>query len=862
MTDWRATARLQCHAGFTLDDAAAQVPRLARLGISHLYTSPLTAAVPGSTHGYDGVDPTRISPELGGEAALKRLVHALHAHDMGLLLDIVPNHLAAHADNPWWQDVLRHGTESPYAGYFDIDWKAPGAQGRLQWPVLDRPYAQALQQGVLTVMVEGDNAWFCHHQQRFPLYLPRQRCTHAIDAEWASKVNQSPQALHELHERQAYHLLWWRAGHDQINIRRFFDITSLVAVRVERREVFDAMHALPLALIERGWVDGLRIDHIDGLTNPAAYLDRLRRRMDIARKASGRPGPARLWVEKILANHETLPEAWPVEGSTGYDFMAETCALLHMRRGQQQLQRDWTHRTGMAGIEQEERRARRQILETSLYAEWQRAVRALHAVSRHEAAQAELSEHAWQRALGVVLGHLRVYRSYATPDGLSDPDRQHLAPAFDQARADAGPLLIHAMDALWAVLGDHGEDSTAARTRRRHARQRFEQLAAPLNAKAVEDRLFYRHGATLALNEVGSQPQQPVCSAADFHAAATRRAVTHPRSLLALSTHDHKRGADVRARLAVLSECAPWWIEQTRRWQALSQSWRLGSAPDTAEALMLYQTLFGTWPRVRERPGAALPADYVERILAWQRKALREAARHSSWMTPDNDYEHAVEHFIRHLLQAPEGHTVREGLDAAVTRLAPAGAVNGLAQLALALCTPGVPDIYQGVTGWDDSLVDPDNRRAPDHAREQHWLQDTASWAELLAQWPDGRVRHRLIARLLELRRMQPELFMDARYVPLQPRGPAPLLAFAREHRLGLLICVLPRGPFTLGVDHALSFAEGAWQETRLAIPEGHYRHVLSGRSLRLENGQLEASELFDHGPIGVLLREPAPPCS
>ncbi|RBJ90778.1 malto-oligosyltrehalose synthase, partial [Xanthomonas oryzae pv. oryzae] len=411
MIDLRATARLQLHAGFTLHDALAQLPYYAGLGISHLYLSPIGTAVPGSTHGYDNIDPTVVNPELGGEDALIALSQAAREHGMGLIADIVPNHMATHAQNAWWWDVLRNGRSAKHADWFDIDWRAPGRDGKVWLAVLDRPYATALAEGLITLVIEDDgSAALAHYDQRYPirpqtLEIPEKTAL----AQWLRDYNDGARRgdgrLHKLIERQPYRLNWWRVGNDMLNYRRFFDITSLVALRVELPAVFDAVHALPLRLVAEGHLDGLRIDHVDGLTDPTGYVRKLRSRLDAAGRTRGlRPGTLGLYLEKILAPGEHLPADWPCDGTTGYDFMDQVGAVLHDAAGFKPLARAWQKVSGRSGdFAQEERSARDEILRGPLQTEFNRAVGALSALARLDPPTREFSPQMLARGLCVLL---------------------------------------------------------------------------------------------------------------------------------------------------------------------------------------------------------------------------------------------------------------------------------------------------------------------------------------------------------------------------------------------------------------------------------------------------------------------------
>lgn len=866
MTELRATARLQLHAGFTLRDAAAQVPYYARLGVSHLYLSPIGTAVPGSTHGYDVTDPGQVNPELGGEAALAELHAAAQAQDMGLILDIVPNHMAADAHNPWWWDVLRHGRGSRFADWFDIDWRSPGHDGKLWLPVLDRPYAQALAEGVLKLVLDAaGEPQLEHHQTPFPVRVEGGNLPQDLQSrrDWAHRINQGAlrgeDTLHRLLERQAYRLAWWRVGNDMINYRRFFDITSLAAIRVERADVFNAVHALPLRLIGQGVLDGLRLDHVDGLADPRGYLRRLRAQVDKAGRRRGLPpGKVVLLVEKILAPGEHLPRDWPVQGTTGYDFMDQVSGVLHDPNGQPALTRLWVAHSGRSGdFAQEEFQARGELLEGSLQAEFNRALHAAMATARLDLASREFSPQMLGAALAAVMRRFPVYRTYAGNDGLDAQDAALFQAAAQLAREHARPHVQAALDALQRWMHDQPDTPTIQRSLRRVLRRRMEQLSAPLNAKSVEDTAFYRHGVLLSRNEVGSHPVELALDPQAFHQACQARAAGHQRAMLATATHDHKRGEDLRMRLAVLSAQPAWWAQQVEAFSTMAGQLGLApghGGPDAGDALMLWQMLVGAWPLALEPDDAQGLAEFAERMAGWQSKAVREAKLRSTWTEPDERYEAAARALLDAALVQDAGKALRHALHAAAQALAPLGAINGLAQATLRLTTPGVPDLYQGTEGWDLSLVDPDNRRPVDFALRRQWLDDPSPWPALLQQWRSGQCKARLVAQLLQLRASLPELFARGDYKPLRAEGHASahVLAFRRQHADATLVVAVPR---LLGSAEIVTplLPASQWRDDALVLPDGRYQHVPDGRVLEVHGARVALAELFLHSPVAVL---------
>jgi (1->4)-alpha-D-glucan 1-alpha-D-glucosylmutase len=835
MTPLRATARLQLHAEFPFAAAAAQVDYYAALGISHLYLSPIGEAVPDSTHFYDQVDPTRISAALGGETGFLALARAAREAGLGILLDIVPNHMAAHADNAWWWDVLAHGRASTQADWFDIDWDAPGRDGKLWLPVLDRPLRDAIADGALRLVNDAEGVVLLHHDLRFPVTgAPAER----IEA-WCAARNADAGRLEQLVRAQHYRLAWWRTGSRLINYRRFFDIAALAALRIEQVPVFEAVHALPLRLLREGWIDGVRIDHVDGLADPRGYLQRLRRQLDaVPGRLDARPV---LLVEKILAPDETLPAGWPCDGTTGYDFMDQVGGVLHASGGEAVLRDAWRTASGRSGdFATEDRCARAEQLAGPLAAELGRTLRALDALVTTDAALRDLGTDLLGAATQALLCEFPVYRTYASADGLSTEDVAHLQEAAARAcRHTRDPAVQTAIDALLCAL--QRNDAAA-----RMFRLRCEHLSAPLNAKAVEDTAFYRHGVLISRNEVGSHPQHIACPVNAFHVAAARRG---PRALLATSTHDHKRGADVRTRLALLSAAPAWWIDQVQRIESALP--RACDAVEGADRWVLWQTIVGVWPPdldPDDDPGTeALRA----RVARWLRKALREAKLRSAWTLPDADYEAAA----AGLLDAAFGDLhVRATLSDVAAQMAAPGAIVGLAQAALQLCAPGVPDLYQGCESWDLSLVDPDNRRPVDFALRRRWLTDTGKVCD---DWRSGRIKSQLWQRLLQLRREQPALFAQGDYTPLQARGAAAgrVVGFIRRHAAVALCVLVPRGVFLDQVERDRPrWRADAWPGLEVDLPAGTWRDVMTDREV--EGGPHHVAALWSEFPLAVLTAE------
>ena len=889
MKQLSATARLQFHKDFTIDDATRLIPYFDRLGISHLYASPLLKARAGSTHGYDIVNHNELNPELGGEAALHRMVTALRERGMGLILDIVPNHMGVGgSDNAWWLDVLEWGRASPYAEYFDIDWDPsdPTLRGRMLAPFLGSSYGECLQNGELVLKFdESDGRLFvAYHDHRFPI-APRDYAAvlltvggpleapartfadlgpggsaavrqAAKDAreellqptykiaigetlrEYSAKTPAGQERLHRLLERQAYRLAWWRAATDEINWRRFFDVNGLAGVRQEVPEVFEATHRTIFRLYREGLIDGVRIDHVDGLAYPREYCRKLRRSLDAIqpeRPETLRQPRAIIWIEKILAPNERVPADWLTDGTTGYDFMSDVAAVLHDGQGEDALTELWTAMTGRPGdFQVEAEAARRQILRESLSSELFNTATALHRIARRNLTTRDYTLTAIRTVLTELLTHFHTYRIYAGAGGLSDADQQQLDRAMAAARRTVRTADLPLLELLGEWVSGKGLRQVPAGTARaehQRAMVRFQQLSAPTAAKSVEDTAFYRYGRLLSRNEVGSEPSQFAISPNAFHVGNQLRQKRFPLALLATATHDHKRGEDTRIRLAVLSEIPAEWQSALQRWTRLNASVKRdidGPAPDAADEIMLYQTLVAAWPldlAADDRDGLQA---FGARVFAWFEKALREGKRRSGWAVPNAEYEAACHAFLDSCLDP--ARPVAGELGAFANRLALPGAINGLSQAMLRMTCPGICDLYQGTEYWDFSLVDPDNRRPVDYPARERSLETAGDPADLMPHWRDGRVKQAIIARTLALREAAPDLFTKGAYTPLQLEGAAAhhILAFVRSYEGKAAVVLTTRLPASLGLEGATPLVQPSqWRETSVQMPRN-----LLGRSL------------------------------
>lgn len=872
-----ATVRLQFHEAFTLTDALDLVDYFHDLGVSHIYASPLTRARKGSTHGYDTVDYHLISPELGGESALRALVAKLRERGMGLILDIVPNHMGVSPDNSWWWSVLRDGCTSLYANYFDIDWDTPDPtlRGKLLAPYLGDPYGKVLSSGDLRIERDPDTQEFhvAYFDARFPISRDTapevEKNLAELSHPYDGTHEEGRTRLHRLLEAQHYRLAWWRCAAEEINWRRFFEISDLAGMRAEQPAVREDIHRLFFRLYAEGLVDGLRIDHIDGLADPRGYGRYLRgelEKLTDQRPPDAPRGRPYVIVEKILAAGEPLALDWEVDGTTGYDFMTEVGEWLHEPEGEPALTELWQHyASSQRAFGEMSRSARRQLISQHFAGEFDALSRLLHRIAQFDLMTRDWSLSAIRRALTELLVHFPVYRTYADNGGRTDADQ---AP-FDQAMEGARQTLRGADHEVLELVGNWlggqapADYPQAEQQVRLKAIRRFQQLTSPLAAKSVEDTGFYRYGRLLSRNEVGSDPANFALSSEALHARTLARARDFPHAMLATATHDHKRGEDGRAQLAVLSERPEPWRALVQGWMARHARFRSSlndePAPLPADEYMLYQTLVGAWPpslSVNDEEGIR---ELAGRISEWQTKSLREAKLHSSWIAPDDEYENACNGFLFSILDARNNRETLFELSQFLNRVGPAAAVNSLAQTLLRLTMPGVPDLYQGTELWDFSMVDPDNRRPVDYALRRGLLQMSASPAELVAAWRGGRIKFDLIHRVMNLRSQQVELFRDGGYVPLEVQGSQRdhVFAFARCQGERWLVVVVPhRIAGLLGTAQGPLVPADAWGDTSVVLPVGAPRaftQVLTGAPLASADGRIVLSVALQELPVAVL---------
>ena len=868
----RATYRLQLTRDFTFADAAARAPFLARLGVSHAYLSPILTARPGSSHGYDVIDHDEINPDLGGEDGYLALVEALRREGLGVIVDIVPNHMGIGAGNRRWMDLLRWGRASAEARFFDIDWNPPQREltDKILLPFLGGRPADLIAAGEITLAFDGTGFAVRYHDHLWPVtptsigpileyaasgapeLLPLARDFVALDAlagstgalgaravrlatELADRRESHPaihaavaawngsgrHRLEALLQHQCWRLADWHRAAEAINYRRFFAINDLIAIRADRHDVFDASHALILRLVGDGHIDGLRIDHIDGLADPKTYLDRL------AAAITERGRHSYILVEKILGAGESLPKAWPVAGTTGYDRLGPIDRLFCDPVGAGAITQHYCRLTGHpADPAPLVTAAKHRFLETEFAAETARLAHALH----------RLAADAWaipaiEQAVIATIAVLKVYRTY--PDGTptAEDGRARIEAAVAAAQI-APPALANFLAEI--LVGDRTDDEACAASRL------FQQLSGPAMAKGLEDTVFFQHVPLLALNEVGGTPGATDLPIAEFHALNQQKQHLRPDEMIAGSTHDTKRGEDARARLLTLTSIPDEWQDQLDAWLTNT------TAPSVNDAIYYYQTVIGAWPPGLTMADAAGLTAFTQRVGPAILKAAREAKERTSWTAPDPVYEAALDGFVSAVMP--------RDLADFCTEIGFWGALTSLSATLLRLTTPGVPDLYQGADGWNLAMVDPDNRRPVDYdAAERRLAAGRVGLGALRRHWQDGAIKSFLIARSLMLRRQQPGLFAQGRYRPLAVDGERAdlLVAFAREGD-GRAIILAPRfWPRLWPAGSAVPY----WGDTRVTLPPGSYRNVLTEARSAID-GARPAADLLGDFPVALLISE------
>jgi (1->4)-alpha-D-glucan 1-alpha-D-glucosylmutase len=980
----RVTYRMQFHKDFSLTDADDLIPYLEALGVSHVYSSPLLGARSGSMHGYDIVNHKHLNSEIGANTDLTALTDHLKQRGMGIVMDMVPNHMGIGKENPWWMDVLENGPASQFAEYFDIDWAPikPELRGKVTIPVLGEFYGSILHSGQLKLQFypERGSLVLRYYENEYPLnpltypmvlgerlevlkerlgsdnldvmeflsvitafkHLPghmdpdgrteRIREKQLQMRRLAELCKRNPtiaefisqnlkhfdvqnndrhalQRLHTLLEKQAYRLVHWRVANDEINYRRFFDVNDLAAVRTEDPRVFSEMHELVLRWVQERKIDGLRIDHPDGLFDPSSYFQELQRdaaarvgaSWDRKTSVGGKVDlPFYIIVEKILAPFERLEENWAVQGTTGYDFLNEVLGVLVRPESEEQFTLIYETVVGRSfDYDELKRECKKTILDSVLASELNVLAHRLSQIAESSWYFRDLTLNSLRYALRQIVIAFPVYRTYVTPQNVDKSARQFIDWAIGKAKRISAASSTAVYDFIRSVLlleasaspieQDTEENSDFKRAIQTFA-MKFQQFTGPVMAKSFEDTLFYRYVRFAGLNEVGGEPERFGSTLANFHQKNSQRQQRHPYSMLSTSTHDTKRSEDVRTRLAALSELPMLWEQRVIYWTRVNRSKKTiaddETFPDANDEYLLYQTIVGACPFTLSTEEEV--ASFCKRIQQYMLKAVREAKRFTSWVNQNAEYETALNNFIERIFAPSSANPFLDDLKQFCYALAPLGLLNGLVQTVLKLTCPGVPDIYQGTELWDFTLVDPDNRRPIDYALRRKLLEEMEPHlndvecakhneersrfvADILKNINDGRIKMYVIAMILRLRRAQPDLFTDGRYIPLEVTGPAAehVLAFARERGGTWAIVVVPHLVASLlQLDAAERLApidpstavrgQDVWQETAITLPgqlaNKRLANLFTCENVATSGGQLLLSNVFDTLPVSVIL--------
>jgi (1->4)-alpha-D-glucan 1-alpha-D-glucosylmutase len=876
-----STYRLQLHSGFKFDQAIAIAGYLKQLGISHVYSSPYLQASPGSLHGYNVVDHQKVNEELGGEEAHRRFSDRLAELGMGQVLDIVPNHMATGPQNGYWWDILENGPSSQYATWFDIDWHSAEVklQNKILIPVLGDQYGRVLSQHQIKIGQDCNRFQVHYFDNLFPLAprslaiplakaaeyaqnatlnfiadslarlpnpnsaeqelvlsrhrdmtviyeLLRRLCEEqpgVVDAisRTLDELNRNIDALDELLNLQHYRLAYWRTADQDLGYRRFFDINTLIGLRVERHHVFEATHRRILGWLESGLLDGVRVDHPDGLRDPQQYFERLRDHV---------PGA---WIigEKILQPQETLRDTWPIEGTSGYDFLNTCNRLLVHDDGLRQLTIIYQTFTGEpVDFDLIAHDKKLNVEHEVLGSDVNRLASIFVEICENNRDRRDYTRAEIRRAIREVAACLSVYRTYVVPerDQITDEDRRQIERAVAQAKANRSDLDAGLMDFIADILALRARGGLES-----EFLLRFQQFTSPVMAKGVEDTAFYCFNRMIGLNEVGGAPNDGSLSVEAFHDYCLAMQASHPETMNTLSTHDTKRSDDVRARLAVITEIPGRWKAALNRWSRKNAPFKTRRYPDPNTEYFLYQSLIGAWPITPQR------------LAAYMEKATREAKQQTSWTAQNHEFEEALRQFIERLFESEE---FVDNLKDFLAYVVPAGRINSLAQTLIKHTAPGVPDAYQGGELWDLHLVDPDNRGEVDYRSRQSMLarlEKGLDIEQIMTEIDSGLPKLWVIYKALHMRNENPEWFgRDSAYTPLLGEGPKKdhLIAYLRAGRVATLV---PRWNVKLG---------GNWSATTVDLPEGRWKNILVGDLVK--GGRLRVQALLDRFPVALLVRE------
>jgi (1->4)-alpha-D-glucan 1-alpha-D-glucosylmutase len=925
-----ATYRIQFNPSLGFRAARAIVPYLADLGISDIYASPILRARKGSAHGYDVVDPNQLNPDLGEPGDLKSLSEEIKKRGLGWLQDIVPNHMSFDRENQLLMDVLEHGESSKYYRFFDIDWDHPytSMKGRLLAPFLGQFYGSSLEDreiklkygpdgltvvyghlrlplriesylNVLTLKLSGlklrlgqDNPDFSKllgilyvlktlpssedPQERYDqtnfikrtlweLYRDNEDVKKFLDTNIrifnGTKGNpESFNLLDDLLVQQFFRLSYWKVATEEINYRRFFSINELICLRVEDEDVFDERHKLIFGLMQEGIISGLRIDHVDGLYDPTAYLQRLREKVP----------ETYIVVEKILNVSESLPHFWPIQGTTGYDFTSYVNGLFCQKQNEREFNRIYASIAGLTTPYQDLLREKRQlVIQEDMAGDVDNLAHLVKEIASLDRHGSDITLYALRRALTGILAVFPVYRTYISPTVSGESDRAYIRQAVESAKLN-NPALLNELTFIQSFLLLDFPEYLSDEDKQRWLKfvMRFQQLTGPLMAKGFEDTTLYIYNRLLSLNEVGGRPNQFGCSIKEFHGFSARRSNMWPDSLNATSTHDTKRGEDVRARINVLTELPEEWKRHVTNWTRINKSEkkRVGAAqvPDRNDEYFLYQTLLGTFPFEE-----SVYPQFVSRIKEYVIKAVREAKVHTGWLQPDTEYEDAYISFVEEILKPTDSNDFLQDFIPFQKRIAHYGIFNSLSQVLIKITCPGVPDFYQGTELWDLNLVDPDNRRPVDFNKRKTMLREIKKRADsnvlglishLLSNKEDGRIKLFLIYMALQARNRHREIFQRGYYEPLEVSGAFKdhVVAFGRNHLGNRAITVAPRFLSRLAPESQFPLGEQVWQDTKVDLTDGAnslWKNIFTGEIHAVQNSLL-VGEILRHFPVALLIRE------
>ncbi len=926
------TYRIQFNPAFGFADAHKIVPYLAELGISDLYASPIFAARAGSTHGYDVVDPNQLNPELGTEAEFDSLVEALHQQEMGWLQDIVPNHMAYDSQNHMLMDVLEHGPNSEYFDYFDIGWEHPyeDIKGRVLAPLLGNFYSDCLENGEIQLQYEENGFTANYYSLKIPiriesyaglityelgrlaqslgrkhpdfikllgvLYMvkniaseapagkPRQdqvtfiksilwelycdneeieRFIHRNLEIFNGEVGkpESFNLLDDLLCDQFFRLSFWKVGAEELNYRRFFTVNELICLRAEDLKVFRATHDLICSLVKSGKINHLRIDHIDGLYDPARYLQRLKERL----------GDIYIVVEKILElEEEALPTHWPIQGTSGYEYLNYVNSLFCQPSNQQRFSEIYSKFISFnPSYEQLFTDKKRLIADKNLAGDAENLARLLKQIAGQYRYGRDFTLNGLKKAILEVLVLFPVYRTYINSEGMDEGDRHYVQQVIRKAKGQI-PQLVNELNFIEKVLLLNYEETLTEEDQGRwlHFVMKMQQFSGPLMAKGIEDTLFYVYNRLVSLNEVGGDPSKFGIPAAAFHRFNQQQLQQWPHAMNATATHDTKRSEDIRARLNIISEMPDQWEAEVMIWQDINRPFKEyasgQAAPSDNDEYFLYQTLLGAFPFDDREYDT-----FVQRIKDYVIKAVREAKIRTAWLRPDTDYEEGFIEFVEQILKPGPENLFLEKFRPFQQKIAHYGLFNSLSQVLLKITSPGVPDIYQGTELWDLSLVDPDNRRPVDFEQrtallrslKQQAQQDILGLVQNLTQtWQDGRIKLFLIARALQTRNQYLQVFQKGEYIPLEVSGAyhEHVVAFARQYEQTVAIAIVPRFLTGLIEPGAFPCGEAVWKDTRLELPSGLrdiWQNKLTEQSLPAGD-TLSVGQALAHFPVALLVSQ------